>query len=121
MASVTSPALLPFDRSTRSYRLRWWVLGVLCLSLLVIVVDNSILNVALPHLQEDLNATFSQLDVRVERRFTFDRWVLGIYLDCINVLNSENAEGVLYDYRSRQSAPLRGVPILPILGLRGRF
>ena len=67
------------------------------------------------------NAIFSQLDVRVERRFTFDRWVLGIYLDCINVLNSENAEGVLYDYRSRQSAPLRGVPILPILGLRGRF
>jgi len=67
------------------------------------------------------NAMFSQLDVRVERRFTFDRWVLGIYLDCINVLNSENAEGVLYDYRSRQSAPLRGVPILPILGLRGRF
>ena len=56
------------------------------------------------------NAIFSQLDVRVERRFTFDRWVLGIYLDCINVLNSENAEGVLYDYRSRQSAPLRGVP-----------
>ncbi|HXU01051.1 MAG TPA: TonB-dependent receptor, partial [Polyangia bacterium] len=67
------------------------------------------------------NATYSQLDVRVERRFTFDRWVLGIYLDIINVLNSENAEGVLYDYRSRQSAPLRGVPILPILGLRGRF
>jgi len=28
---------------------------------------------------------------------------------------------VLYDYRQRQSAPLRGVPILPILGLRGRF
>jgi hypothetical protein len=67
------------------------------------------------------NPIYSQLDVRVERRFTFDYWVLGIYLDIINVLNSENAEGVLYDYRSRQSAPLRGVPILPILGLRGRF
>jgi outer membrane receptor protein involved in Fe transport len=67
------------------------------------------------------NPTYSQLDVRVERRFTFDRWVLGAYLDVINVLNSENPEGVLYDYRARQSAPLRGVPILPILGLRGRF
>ena len=67
------------------------------------------------------NATFSQLDVRIERRFTFDRWVFGIYLDIINALNSENAEGVLYDYRSRESAALRGVPILPILGLRGRF
>ena len=39
------------------------------------------------------NAIFSQLDVRVERRFTFDHWVLGVYLDCINVLNSENAGG----------------------------
>jgi len=67
------------------------------------------------------NAIFSQLDVRIERRFTFDRWVFGIYLDIINALNSENAEGVLYDYRSRESAALRGVPILPILGLRGRF
>jgi TonB family protein len=67
------------------------------------------------------NATFSQLDVRIERRFTFDRWVFGVYVDIINALNSENAEGVLWDYRSRESAPLRGVPILPILGLRGRF
>jgi len=67
------------------------------------------------------NPIYSQLDVRIERRFTFDRWVLGVYVDIINVLNSENAEGVLYDYRQRQSAPLRGVPILPILGLRGRF
>jgi len=67
------------------------------------------------------NAIYSELDVRVERRFTFDRWVLGVYVDIINVLNSENAEGILYDYRSRESAPLRGVPILPILGVRGRF
>jgi len=67
------------------------------------------------------NPTFSQADVRVERRFTFDRWVLGIYLDVINVFNAENPEAILYDYRARQSAPLRGVPILPILGIRGRF
>ena len=39
---------------------------MLCLSLLVIVVDNSILNVALPHLQEDLDATFSQLQWMVD-------------------------------------------------------
>jgi EmrB/QacA subfamily drug resistance transporter len=45
---------------------RWWILGVLCLSLLIIVVDNSILNVALPTLarpgsQGGLDATNSQL------------------------------------------------------------
>jgi EmrB/QacA subfamily drug resistance transporter len=65
-AAATPPQLLPFDRTSRSYRLRWWVLGVLNLSLLVIVVDNSILNVALPHLQKDLDATFSQLQWMVD-------------------------------------------------------
>jgi EmrB/QacA subfamily drug resistance transporter len=66
MTAAVSSALIPFDRESRSFRLRWWILAVLCLSLLVIVVDNSILNVALPHLQEDLNATFSQLQWMVD-------------------------------------------------------
>src|SRR5205085_10936 len=65
-AAAANPALIPFDRESRTFRLRWWILGVLCLSLLVIVVDNSILNVALPHLQEDLHATFSQLQWMVD-------------------------------------------------------
>src|SRR5687768_18569592 len=40
---------------------RWWTLIVLCLSLLVISLDNTILNVALPTLVRDLAATSSQL------------------------------------------------------------
>ena len=40
---------------------RWWVLGVLCLSLLIVVIDNTIVNVALPTLSEDLGATTTQL------------------------------------------------------------
>ena len=40
---------------------RWWTLGVLCLSLTVIGLDNTILNVALPTLVRDLGATSSQL------------------------------------------------------------
>src|SRR5580765_7558163 len=63
---VAAPESVPFDRTTRSFRLRWWILGVLCLSLLVIIVDNSILNVALPSLQRDLDATFSQLQWMVD-------------------------------------------------------
>src|SRR5690606_18663978 len=35
---------------------RWWALAVLCLSLLLIVMDNTIVNVALPTIQEDLGA-----------------------------------------------------------------
>jgi EmrB/QacA subfamily drug resistance transporter len=50
---------------------RWWILAVLCLSLLIIVVDNSILNVALPTLarpesQGGLDATTSQLQWMVD-------------------------------------------------------
>ena len=40
---------------------RWWILAVLCLSLMIIVMDNTILNVAIPSLIRDLNATNSQV------------------------------------------------------------
>jgi EmrB/QacA subfamily drug resistance transporter len=48
---------------------RWWTLAVLCLSLLVIGLDNTILNVALPTLQHDLDASASQL-----------QWIVDVYL-----------------------------------------
>ena len=67
------------------------------------------------------NAIYSQLDVRIERRFTFDRWVLGVYVDIINALNSRTRRACSSTIGRAQSAPLRGVPILPVLGLRGRF
>ncbi len=40
---------------------RWWVLVVLSGALAIIALDNTVLNVALPTLQEDLGATTSQL------------------------------------------------------------
>ncbi len=43
------------------HRRRWAILAVLCLSLVLIVMDNTILNVALPSLVNDLGATNSQL------------------------------------------------------------
>lgn len=45
----------------KAYERRWLILVVLCFSLLVIVLDNSILNVALPTIQKDLNASSSDL------------------------------------------------------------
>ncbi len=42
-------------------RRRWLALGVLCASLLAIVVDNTIVNVALPTLVRDLDADVSEL------------------------------------------------------------
>ena len=50
----------------RAYARRWWILLVLCLSLVVITLDNTILNVALPTLVKDLDATNSQLQWMVD-------------------------------------------------------
>lgn len=46
---------------SKAYDRRWAILAVLCFGLLVIVLDNSILNVALPTIQKDLNASSSDL------------------------------------------------------------
>ncbi len=40
---------------------RWLILGVLCMSLLIIVMDNTILNVAIPSLIRDLGASNAQI------------------------------------------------------------
>ena len=40
---------------------RWLILAVLCMSLLIIVMDNTILNVAIPSLMTDLGASNSQV------------------------------------------------------------
>ena len=55
--------------STTPYARRWWALAVLSLGLLVISLDNTILNVALPSLSADLGASESQL-----------QWIVDAYL-----------------------------------------
>ena len=47
--------------TAREYERRWWTLGVLCISLVMIVMSNASLNVALPTLARDLNAGSSSL------------------------------------------------------------
>jgi EmrB/QacA subfamily drug resistance transporter len=51
---------------TELYAKRWWALGALCLSLVIIGMDNTILNVALPTLSRDLGASASQLQWMVD-------------------------------------------------------
>jgi TonB family protein len=65
--------------------------------------------------------TFSQLDLRVEKLWTFEKWRFSAYLDVQNVFNTQNPELIVYDYRFNQSAPVRGLPFLPTLGVTGAF
>ncbi|WP_324192067.1 MFS transporter [Nocardia brasiliensis] len=48
---------------------RWWILGVLCLSLLVLMLDGTVLNLAIPSLIRELNATPSDI-----------QWILDAYV-----------------------------------------
>src|SRR5260221_14696561 len=45
---------------------RWWTLVVLCPSLPMVIMGNTVLNIALPRLVQDLHATNSQLQWMVD-------------------------------------------------------
>ena len=55
-----------FDRTSPKYLRRWWTLAILSLSLVIIGLDNTILNVALPSLQREFDASSSQLQWMVD-------------------------------------------------------
>jgi EmrB/QacA subfamily drug resistance transporter len=61
-----APAVSLDERAV--YDRRWWTLAVLCLSLVIVFVGNSSLNVAIPTLSRELHATTSQL-----------QWVVAVY------------------------------------------
>jgi hypothetical protein len=65
--------------------------------------------------------SFSQLDLRADKTWTFDRWRLSVYLDVQNVLRSNNPEAIGYNFNYRTQYPISGLPLLPIIGVRGDF
>jgi TonB family protein len=69
----------------------------------------------------DRLASFWALDLRIDKIWTFQDWTLTLYLDCQNVTNRENQEGWTYSYDYAERTPTTGLPILPILGLKGEW
>ena len=64
---------------------------------------------------------FNQLDLRVDKVWTFDRWRFSAYLDVQNVTRATNAEALRYSFDFTVARPLAGLPLLPIGGVRGDF
>ena len=64
---------------------------------------------------------FHQLDVRVDKTWTFDGWMLDLYLDVLNAYNHRALEGSVYSYDFSQHAYFEGLPVIPTLGLKGSF
>src|SRR5690348_6363046 len=77
---------------------RWWILGVLCLSLLVIAIDNTILNDALPSIGRELHASESQL-----------QWIVDSYMLVFAGLLL--AAGALGDRFGRKRSLLAGLAV----------
>ena len=63
--SPASPLTAPIARDPR----RWWTLGALMLSMILVGLDSTVLNVALPTLATDLHASTAQL-----------QWVVDAYI-----------------------------------------
>lgn len=64
---------------------------------------------------------FHQLDLRVDKSWVFDLWILSVYLDIQNVYYHANPETVTWNYDNTESAYIRGLPILPSIGIKGQF
>src|SRR5438874_2135098 len=83
------------------YARRWKTLGVLSLSLVIIGLDNTILNVALPTLQHEFNASPSKLQWMVDSYLLVFAGLLLVF-------------GVLGDRLGRKRALQAGVSIFAI-------
>jgi hypothetical protein len=64
---------------------------------------------------------FFQADVRLDKRFVFDAWMLALYADVQNVTNRQNVEGVTYNFDYTREQFVYGLPILPSIGVRAEF
>jgi MFS transporter, DHA2 family, integral membrane protein len=88
----------PLYENPDVYRRRWALLGVLCLSLVLVVMAVSGLNVATPSLQQDLDATSTQL-----------HWIIDAY--AIVFAGLLLPAGALGDRYGRKGALLVGLAI----------
>ena len=93
----TSPTTSQFDPSEGHPRRRQ-ILGVLCLALLIVVIDNTILNTALPSLARSLHATTTDL-----------QWITDAYTLTFAALLI--VAGALGDRYSRRGALLVGLAV----------
>ncbi len=62
------------------------------------------------------------LDLRVDRRWNFERWNLITYIDVQNVYNRKAADAPIFDERTKQvKQPEGGIGLLPSIGISAEF
>ncbi|MDP9340993.1 MAG: MFS transporter [Actinomycetota bacterium] len=83
---------------------RWWTLGLVCVSIFMLLLDITVVNVALPTIRHDLHATFTDL-----------QWVIDAYALALAVLVL-NA-GALSDILGRKRIFIVGVALFSLSSL----
>jgi EmrB/QacA subfamily drug resistance transporter len=91
-----------------THRNRWKILAVLSLSLVIIGLDNTVMNVALPSIQKDLGVSGSGL-----------QWIVDAYM--IVFAGLLLAAGNLGDRRGRKRALQAGLVIFALASVAGAF
>ncbi|MHB8575014.1 MAG: MFS transporter [Dehalococcoidia bacterium] len=81
--------------------LRWWTLGAMCMGMFMIFLDATIVNVALPSIQRDLKASYSDL-----------QWVLAAYTLVVGTLLITG--GRVGDLFGRKRVVLLGVAVFTV-------
>ena len=87
---------------------KWWTLGAMCFALFMIMLDNTVVNVALPSIQRDLHASLSALE-----------WTVNAYTLTFAVLMVTG--GRLGDIFGRRRMFLFGVVVFGDLERRDRL
>jgi hypothetical protein len=65
---------------------------------------------------------FHSLDLRVDRRWSFERWNLIVYLDVQNVYNNKYVSGYRWNARERKAEPIQSsIGVIPTLGVSAEF
>src|SRR5439155_26064657 len=83
---------------------KWWTLGLVCVAIFMLLLDITVVNVALPNIQRDLHASFTDL-----------QWVIDAYALALAVLVL-NA-GALSDILGRKRIFIAGLALFSAASL----
>ena len=106
--AATATELIPLHERPEIYHRRWFLLGILCLSLVMVVMAVSGLNVALPSMQRSLDASATDL-----------QWIVDSY--AVVFAGLLLTAGAIGDRFGRKGALLCGLAVFALGSLLGAF
>ncbi|MBN2524954.1 MAG: TonB-dependent receptor [Deltaproteobacteria bacterium] len=70
---------------------------------------------------QDTRDAYHRLDLRLDKQWVFNTWVLHTYLDVQNVYLHKNQVDTMYNYDYTENVSITDLPILPSIGVTAEF